>query len=62
MSFFYGILKHFVIERNFLNSCFVTIFTVKKSFLWYSKTAHDGKKLFKFIFCHNLDVQLKKQQ
>ena len=40
----------------FQSLCFVAICTFKKSVLWYSKTAHDGKKLFKLMFCHKLYI------
>ena len=45
--------KKNMMERIILNSSF-SQYVHLESFLWYSKTANDGKKLFEIANCHSM--------
>ena len=51
------ILKQLMRNKNMSNSCFVATCTFKMSILLYSKTAHEGNKHVKFMFCNTMYVQ-----
>ena len=51
------ILKQLMRNKNMSNSCFVATCTFKMSILLYSKTAHEGNKHVKFMFCNNMYIQ-----
>ena len=48
------ILKQLMRNKNMSNSCFVATCTFKMSILLYSKTAHEGNKHVKFMFCNTM--------
>ena len=48
-------LKSYILAQSFLS--FTVICTFKLSILLYSKTAHEGKKLVKYMFCSNMYIQ-----
>ena len=48
-------LKSYILAQSFLS--FTVICTFKLSILLYSKTAHEGKKHVKYMFCSNMYIQ-----